>query len=50
MSATKLRTSGNMEMVSLDGATPCDKLLESGEFKQGRLESFDNKRKLDSKN
>lgn len=38
--STKKQTSENIELVSLDGNCPDEKLLETGKFKEGKKESF----------
>lgn len=38
--STKKKTSENIELVSLDGNCPDEKLLETGKFKEGKKESF----------
>ena len=41
MEHTKKQISENLELVSLDGNCPDEKLLETGRFKSGKMESFE---------
>jgi serine/threonine-protein phosphatase 2B catalytic subunit len=48
--STKKQISENIELVSLDGNCPDEKLLETGKYKLGKKESFEEKKNIDSKN
>ena len=48
--SSKKQISENIELVSLDGNCPDDKLLETGKFKLGKKESFEEKKNIDLRN
>lgn len=48
--SSRKQTSQNIELVSLDGNCPDEKLLETGKFKLGKKESFEEKKNIDSRN
>ena len=50
LASTKERTSQNIELVSLDGSCPDEKLLETGKFKQGKKQNFEAKKNIDFHN
>lgn len=50
MDQTKKQVSANIELVSLDGNCPDEKLLETGKYRMGKKESFEEKKSIDSKN
>jgi hypothetical protein len=39
-----------MELVSLEGDCPDEKLLETGQFQQGKKEGFEGRKRIDSRN
>lgn len=48
--SSRKQTSENIELVSLDGNCPDERLLETGKFKLGKKESFEEKKNIDSRN
>ena len=47
---TKKQMDDNLELVSLGGNCPDEKLLETGKYKMGKKESFEEKKNIDSVN
>lgn len=50
LASTKKQTSENMDLVSLDGSCPDEKLLETGKFKQAKKQNFETKKNIDNHN
>ncbi len=48
--SSKKQISENIELVSLDGNCPDERLLETGKFKLGKKESFEEKKNIDLRN
>jgi hypothetical protein len=46
----KLKTQEKMNLVSLDGDCPDDKLLETEEYKGGKKENFEGRKRIDQRN
>lgn len=47
---TKKQTDMNMQLVNLGGNCPDEKLLETGRYQEGKTESFEEKKSIDSVN
>lgn len=49
MNQTKKQIEANIELVTLDGDCPDEKLLETGKFKEGKKKnSFEDRKLIDS--
>ncbi len=50
MNTTKKQIETNIELMSLNGDCPDEQLLETGKFKSGKKESFEERKLIDSRN